>query len=202
MWQYLWTKLMWRVVDFGDVGVALPIAAIVAVWLCARRRWTTAIWYAVAVLGCSAVILFLKLAFFSGDLRLPALGLQNPSGHSAVSAVVYGSLAWIVSREMPGRYGRILLLLGCAGVVAVGASLYAVRAHPFADVVVGLSLGGACAMMFAVYGCGEEAPVSGPPARLMLVIALAALSLQGMTLLPRLASTHLLLLIPSWTMPA
>jgi len=31
---------------------ALPIAAILTVWLCARRRWSTAIWYAVAVLGC------------------------------------------------------------------------------------------------------------------------------------------------------
>lgn len=201
MWQYFWPKLMWRIADFGDVRVALPIAVILAVWLCVRRRWSTALWYAVAVLGCGAVMLFLKVAFFSGDLRLPALGLQNPSGHSAVSAVAYGSLAWIVSRDMPARSGRILLLLGCAGVTAVGASLYAVRAHTLADVIVGLTLGGLFAAMFAVYGCREEVPTRGTPARLMLVIALAALGLQGMTLLPRPASAQLLLM-RSWTVPA
>jgi PAP2 superfamily protein len=202
MWHYLWTKLMWRVADFGDVGVALPIAAILTVWLCVRRRWSTALWYAVAILGCSAVILFLKLAFFSGHLRLPAFGLQNPSGHSAVSAVVYGSFAWIVSREMPAWSGRILLLLGWAGVTAVGACLYAVRAHTLADVIVGLTLGGLFAAMFAVYGCREKGPTRGTPVRLILVIALAALSLQGMTLLPHFTSTRLLLLPPSWTVPA
>jgi len=200
--QYLWTKLMWRVADFGDVGVALPVAAILTIWLCVNRRWSTALWYAVAVLGCSAAILFLKIAFFSGVLRLPTLGLQNPSGHSAVSAVVYGSLAWIVSREMRARSGRMLLLLACAGVIAVGASLYAVRAHTLADVIVGLTLGGLFATMFAAYGCREEGPMRGTPVRLMLVIALAALSLQGMTLLPRLASAHFMLLMRSWAVPA
>ncbi|HJT08516.1 MAG TPA: phosphatase PAP2 family protein [Stellaceae bacterium] len=202
MWQYLWTKLLWCVADFGDVAVALPIAAIVTVWLCTRRRWSTALWYAVAVLGCSAIILFLKVAFFAGELRMPALGLQNPSGHSAVSAVVYGSLAWILSGEMPARSGRTLLWLTCAGIIAVGGALYAVRAHTLADVIVGLTLGGWFAGMFAVYGCREEVAMRGSPARLMLVIALVALSLQSMTLVPRLTSAHLLLLMRSWTVPA
>lgn len=202
MSHYLWTKLLWHIANFGDAGVALPIAAILVIWLCVQRRWGTGIWYAFAVLGCSAAILFIKLAFFAGELRLPTLGLQNPSGHSAVGAVVYGSLAWIVSREIPGRRGRVLLLLGCAGVAAIGASLYLEGAHTLPDVVAGLTLGGSCAAAFARFGDRGEAPVGGTPVRLMLTIAIAALSLQGLHLVAHIPPTNLLLLLPSLTAPA
>jgi membrane-associated phospholipid phosphatase len=202
MLHYLWTKLLWYIVDLGDVSVALPIAAILITWLCGHGRWRTGIWCAFAVLGCGAIILFLKLAFFAGDLRLPGLGLQNPSGHSAVGAVVYGSLAWIVSREMPGLRGRVLLFLGCADVVAIGTSLYVMGAHTLPDVVAGLTLGGACAAAFAWLGCRDDASMSGTPARLLLVIAIAALSLQGLHLVMRFEPTGLLLVRPAFTAPA
>jgi membrane-associated phospholipid phosphatase len=200
MSHYLWTKLLWHIVSLGDVGVALPIATILFVWLCAHRRWQTGIWCVVAVLGCSAAIFFLKLAFFAGELRLP--GLENPSGHSAVGAVVYGSLAWILSREMPGWRSRVVLLLGCTSIAAIGASLYVVRAHTLAEVLVGLTLGGACAMAFARLGCRDDVRIGRTPARLMLVIAIAALSLQGLHLATRLSPTNLLLFMPSLTTPA
>jgi membrane-associated phospholipid phosphatase len=200
MSHYLWTKLLWHVAGLGGIGIALPIAAILCVWLCARDRWRTGFWYVVAVLGCSAAILGLKLAVFAGDLRLP--GLENPSGHSAVGAVVYGSLAWVVARETPGWRGAALLVLGCAGVAAIGASLYAVRAHTLLDVLVGLALGSAFVIAFARLGCRDKAPVVGSPARLMVVIAFAALSLQGLQLATRFAPTDLLLWVPSVTAPA
>lgn len=197
----LWTSLLWRIVNFGNVGMALPIAAILFVWLGARHRWRTGLWCAVAVLGCTATMLFLKVAFFAGDLRLS--GLENPSGHSAIGAVVYGSLAWVVSREMPGWRGRILLVLGCAGVAAIGASLYVLGAHTLPDVFAGLTLGSAFAMAFARLGCRDEAPVvGGSPVRLMLVVAVAALTLQGLHLATRFAPTDLLLFAPTLTAPA
>ena len=201
----LWTKLLWRIMSLGDVRFALPIAAILVIWLCAQRRWQTAIWYSVVVLGCSAAIFFLKLAFFSGDLQLAALGLQNPSGHSAVAAVVYGSFAWLLSREMPDWRGRALLLLACVGVAAIGASLYVLRAHTLADVFVGLTLGSASALAFAWLNADEAAPAgaSGTPVRrLMVVVALAALSLQAVHLMPRLTATSLWLRATSFSAPA
>jgi membrane-associated phospholipid phosphatase len=200
MLNYLWTKLLSHIADLGDAGVALPIAAIVLAWLWARRQWQTGLWLAVAVLGCSAAIFFLKLAFFAGEFQFSAL--RNPSGHSAVGAVVYGSLAWILSREMPGWRGRALLLLACAGVAAIGASLYVVRAHTLPDVIAGLSLGAACAACFAWLVGRDGAPMGGTPARLMVVIAVAALSLQGLQVVAHIAPTNLLMLIPSLTAPA
>jgi membrane-associated phospholipid phosphatase len=201
----LWTRLLWRITSLGDIRFALPIAAILVIWLCTRRRWQTAIWYTVAVLGCGAAILFLKLAVFSGDLQLAALGLQNPSGHSAVAAVVYGSFAWLLWREMPDWRGRALWLLACAGVAAIGASLYVVRAHTLADVFVGLTLGSGCALAFAWLNSDEAAPAgaSPPPVRrLLLVVALVAMSLQAVHLMPRLTPTGLLLRVTSLSAPA
>ena len=63
-------------------------------------------------------------------------------------------------------------------------------------------MGSICATVFAAYGCREQAPMGGTPTRLILLIALAALSLQGMTLLTHFTSPSLLLLPPSWAVPA
>ena len=181
MSDYLWRELLWHIAAFGHAAVALPVAAILCVWLCAHARWSTSLWCAFAVLSCSAITLFLKLAFFSGDLG-PVAGLENPSGHSAVGAVVYGSLAWIVSREMADWRRRILLLLTSAGVVAIGASLYAMGAHTLPDVLAGLALGGAFAIAFTRLAGGEDPPKGASRARLLLVVAIAAASLQGLPL--------------------
>jgi hypothetical protein len=205
MLHYIWTKLLWLTLNFGDVRVALPIAAILIVWLCARRRWHTAIWCAVAVLGCSAAVLFLKLAVFAGHLRLPSIALQNPSGHSTISAVVYGSLAWVLSRELPLWRGRALLLLTGAGVAAIGASLYLTNAHTLPDVVVGLTLGSSGAVSFACLASNHEAPArgnGGPPFRLIVAVAIAALSLQALQVAPHLTRAYQLLRISSPSAPA
>ncbi len=202
MLQYLWTKPLWYIANLGDLRVALPIAAILFAWLCARGRWRTGVWGAVAVIGCMAAMFLIKLGFFTGHLRLPALGLENPSGHGAIGAVVYGSLAWVVAREMAGWRGLALLVLGCAGVAAIGASLYVLGAHTLPDVLAGLVLGGACAAAFARLGWRDEAPRRGSPVRLILVIAIAALSLQGLHLVTRLAPTNLLMFRPALTAPA
>ena len=198
MLDYLLTKLAWHVADLGDVRVALPIAAILVVWLFSRRRWQTGLWCAVAVLGCTAIILFLKLAFFAG-LRLPAVDLRNPSGHSAVSAVVYGSLAWVVSRELSGWSGRALLLVTGAGVLAIGGSLIAVGAHTLPDVIVGLTLGGASAVAFAWGGYRDDGPSGVVPSRLMLAVAVVVLGIQGWHLVPRFTPSTFMLLVPSVT---
>jgi membrane-associated phospholipid phosphatase len=202
MSHHLWTKLLSNIANLGYVGVALPIAGILVVWLCTHRRWYTAAGCAAAVVGCSACIFLLKLAFFMGDLRLPALGLQNPSGHSAVGAVVYGSLAWIVSREIPGWPGRALLLLTCAGVAAIGASLYVIGSHTLPDVLAGLTLGGTCAVAFALFGFHDGTPTGRFPAGLMLVVAITIMSLQGLHLVPHFEPSNLLLLVPSMMAPA
>jgi len=201
MSHYLWTKLPWYIANLGNLRVAPPIAAILFVWLCARGSWRTGMLYAVAVIGCMATMFLVKLGFFTGNLRLPALGLENPSGHGAMGAVVYGSLAWVISREMPGWRGRTLLVLGCAGVAAIGASLYVLRMHTLPDVLAGLTLGSACAGAFAWLGCRDKAALGGSPARLLLVIIIAALSLQSFDLAMRFAPTKHLLFIPSLTAP-
>ena len=202
MSHQFWGKLLFNIANLGYVGFALPIAGMLVVWLCARRRWYTALGYAIAVVGCSACVFLLKLAFFTGNLRLTALGLHNPSGHSAIGAVVYGSLAWIASREMPGWPGRVLLLLTCAGVAAIGTSLYIIGSHTLPDVIAGLTMGGTWAVAFALFGFEDETPTRRFPAGLLLVIAITAVSLQGFHLVPHFEPSNLLLLVPSMMAPA
>jgi membrane-associated phospholipid phosphatase len=202
MAHYYWTKLLFFIVNLGNLRIAVPIAAILFIWLCTHGRWRTGLWCAVAVTGCMATMFLIKLGFFTGHLRLPELGLGNPSGHGAMAAVVYGPLAWVVGREMPGWPRRLLLLLGGLGVAAVAVSLYLLSVHTLPDILAGLAVGCACAAVFMCFSGRDEADLGARPVHLMLVIAIAALSLQGLFFMPRLAVTDLLLHWPHFAVPA
>ena len=49
-----------------------------------RSRQAALVW-AVAVLGCVASTVALKLGFYTGDLSVSGVALRNPSGHAALS---------------------------------------------------------------------------------------------------------------------
>jgi membrane-associated phospholipid phosphatase len=203
MAHYYWTKLLFFIVNLGNFRIAVPIAAILLIWLCTHGRWRTGLWCAVAVIGCMAAMFLIKLGFFTGQLRLPELGLDNPSGHGAMAAVVYGPLAWVVGQEMPGWPRRVLLLLGAAGVAAVAVALYVLSVHTLPDILAGLTVGATCAAAFMRFSGRDEAQLGARPVQLLLVIAIAALSLQGLYfMMPRLAVTDLLLHWPHFAVPA
>jgi len=202
MMHYLLAKLLWYTANLGNLRIAVPIAAILFVWLCALGRWRTALCYATAVVGCMATMFVIKLGFFTGHLRLPALGLENPSGHGAMSAVVYGSLAWVLSREVPGWRRRALVVLGCAGVGAIAASLYVLRMHTLPDVVAGLVLGGMFAAVCVRLAARGAASAGRGPVSLVVVIAVAALGVQGLPIATPLAPSQLPQLRPAASAPA
>lgn len=189
-------RLLWRLDALGDLGVALPVAGVLLCWFLVHGRWRAGLWWATAVLGCVIFTFLAKLGFHSGRLSIPDLALDNPSGHSAMSAVVYGSIAWVVSRELQGSTGRVLLVSGWLGVASIGAALCVLGAHTLAEVIVGLALGGAWAGVFVLFGYRPVAPVTGQPLRLMLAIAIAVITLQGLHIAMRLVPTDLVLLPP------
>jgi hypothetical protein len=193
MLQHVVRSAIGRLATVGELDTALAVAAILWAWLAAHRRWRASLWWAASVLGCVGTTFLLKLGFQSGDLSLPGVALQNPSGHAAMSTVVYGSAALVISRELQGWPARVILILGWLGAVAIGLSMYFLRAHTGADVLAGWALGGAWAG-FAWLGWRGEPPIGGRPMPAILAIAITVLALQGLQFIVHLSPIGVALL--------
>jgi len=78
-------------------------------FLAATRQPRLAIGWAIAILGCAAVISGLKLVLDACGNPLASAGLASPSGHTAMSAVVYGGFAAVIGTRL-ARPARAALI--------------------------------------------------------------------------------------------
>ena len=104
-------RLWGLVTDCGDAAVTLPLALLVLVFLIVVRERPLALYWLLMVLGCGAAIGALKLLFGACTSRLGFLGIVSPSGHTAMSTAIYGSLALLIGGSLP-RPGRLAVLAG------------------------------------------------------------------------------------------
>jgi hypothetical protein len=173
------THLMYRVTDFGDAAVVLAVAAAACIWLCWRGRWRAATFWLVVVTGCVASMVALKLAFYTGDVTVTGVALRNPSGHAALSAAVYGSLAWVVASQAADWRRPTLLLLGALAVAAIAVSRRYLHVHSTSDVVAGLLVGAFWAALFIGLGRWRDVPAGRNPLPLLLLLSAVALAAHG-----------------------
>lgn len=165
--------------DFADLGVVLPVAALVALSLALLGRRREALAWTLAVTGTFAAMLSLKLLVFvvlgSGSIR----GLRNPSGHTAAGIVVYAGLATLLARRFASRLA-VALSAGAACGALFGFSRWALRYHSFADVLVGGAVGMAGVLALAWLAKpprAEEARAGGGAGGRAGMAAVAAVSL-------------------------
>jgi undecaprenyl-diphosphatase len=97
-------------------------------------------------------------------------GLSYPSGHSLASAAVYLTAAFVVARHVPRFPERVAAVLWAAVVVLlIGASRVYLGVHYPSDVLAGMLLGTAWALLMGVFlrrvdtSASAGAPSSGTP---------------------------------------
>lgn len=158
--------------DFGDVAILLPLAAAILVWLLAVRSHRAALWWLLA-LGLSAGgIGLLKVYFVACASSGP---LQSPSGHSGLSALVYGALAALLATRVEG-WRRVAALALCVLLVAgIAFSRLALGAHTPPDVAAGLLIGLAALAVFLLGSAGKLAPTASIRPLLLATIAVVAI---------------------------
>ncbi len=162
------------VTALGSAAVNLPLVALAALLLAARRRWAEA-----AVLVAAVAIIYIGVAELKDATARPrpsnsltsAEGSAFPSGHAA-HAVIFPWLALTITvRLRPGMAGSTALLVLGIGVAAlIGLSRVYLRVHYLSDVNAGWALGVAA---FAVCGTvamivthlRQNASRDAPPAR-------------------------------------
>ena len=143
----------------GDVAVVAPASAALVVglfWLGARRDAAA---FAAAILVCMALTLLAKLAFAACGFA-PRFDVESPSGHAALGAAFYGSLAALLAGGRPLGMRLGLYAAAACAAVAVAYGRVELRAHSVAEVVCGLLIGAAAAALFVA--------LRGPPRRLPL----------------------------------
>jgi membrane-associated phospholipid phosphatase len=129
------------VTDLGDSAVTLPLAAVAALFLglCGWRRTALSLLFAVGATG--AAIGVLKLLLESCGRPLVGPGLTNPSGHMAMSTIVYGGLALLVARALPLRHRLWPWLAALVFLVLLALSRVIIHAHSPAETALGTATG-------------------------------------------------------------
>ena len=166
------------VTDFGDLALALPLAAIVLLWLLGMRAKIGAAWWIAALALCAGGTALLKIYFFACP---PTPELHSPSGHTSLSALIYGALTLIVGLEARGWWKALILGAGATLILAIGESRVALSAHSLIEVALGLGIGLAA---LGVFACGylRHPPTQARLLSLLLAVVLATAVLHGSNL--------------------
>ena len=141
------------VTNFGDQALILPLAIGIALVLALSGWRRGALAWTAAIGGALAVILLLKLYFFTCGHSSPEAGLGNPSGHTAAAAAVYGGFTAMIVRSI--RDDRRWALVSAVAIsvflaAAIGVTRVVLDQHSTAEVVVGGTIGVGGAVAFAL----------------------------------------------------
>lgn len=158
-------------IDFTALGGAPVLTAVVVATLgllAVRRLWLTAALVLAATLPGSLLAGQAKLLFARPrpalvDRLVEVQGLSFPSGHATNSAIIYLTLALLISQVVPGRRSRAYILAVAVLLVGiVGASRVYLGVHWPSDVLAGWSIGGCWALAWWFAGAWLRGRVAGP----------------------------------------
>ena len=139
--------------DLGDSAVTLPLAAFMLLFLLLSHWPRAAAALAASLAAGGSAIALLKLALQSCGYHLLRTTLINPSGHVAMSTMIYGALAIVLGAGLSGWrrwavYGAFILLI-----VAIALSRPMLHAHNPEEVLAGFLVGlGAVAIFWRLQG--------------------------------------------------
>jgi membrane-associated phospholipid phosphatase len=149
---------MWVfITDLGDTAVTLPLALLTCLFLAVARQTRLAFGWGLVILGCGGAISVLKLVLAICDHRFAIYSLHSPSGHTAMSTAVYGSMSLLIARVSPPAAQALVYLGGLALIADIAASRLALCLHTPAEVAVGLVVGLSAVIGFRMLLAREHA---------------------------------------------
>lgn len=172
-------RAMVGVTELGGAHVTLPLLLVVGAWLALRRRWETLAYWLAAILAARASVVALKWALARerpGTLYEGVDAYSFPSGHATSSLVVYGFLAFLLSRWRGARTQAAVLSAAAAFVGLIGLSRLYLGAHWLSDVVAGYALALAWLVLLGTAYLRFHPAVRLPTAALALVAGLALIA--------------------------
>jgi len=136
--------VMITVTELGGAAGAVPVVVAVSLVLCVKRYWRTlGYWLAAAgVAEILVVVLSHTLARLRpNDIYTGIAQYSFPSGHTVLSVVIYGFMAFLLARGKPVRNKIAITLMAAVAIMLIAFSRLYLGAHWFSDVLASLSLG-------------------------------------------------------------
>ncbi|CAN5152723.1 hypothetical protein BH10PSE4_BH10PSE4_07030 [soil metagenome] len=132
--------------DLGNLFVAGSVGAVVLVWTGLRLNRLVAATFGVAFVGVVLAAAGLKLVsrHYLAEPGLTStlmLSRGAPSGHAAITTLVYGCAAVIFLRAGKGGLAALGFLGALVAIAGVGITRVTLQAHTLSDVLCGLMLG-------------------------------------------------------------
>ena len=151
----------WHLVTrFGEAGILLPCALLLAAWLAlATRDWRPVLGWLMPLAIAATLTTLSKIAFLGFGIGIASLDFTGFSGHSMFAAAVYPMLAYAASARLALAWR--IPAIGTAYVFAllVAVSRYWLEAHSPSEIVLGFALGTAASAsaMLALRGTAHLA---------------------------------------------
>ncbi len=173
--------LMISITELGDTVVTTSVTIVVFLWLVWQRAWRTAIYWAGAVAFAAAINTITKLAIHRprpGDLAYVGVSeFSFPSGHATVNAVLYGFLAFLITRQVRPAWRLPIFAVVASFAMLMAFSRLYLGAHWFSDVVGSLSFATAWVIVLGLaYVRHHEKPFDR---RKLAAVACCALAIIG-----------------------
>jgi membrane-associated phospholipid phosphatase len=134
------------VTRLGDAAVLLPLIALMLFWLVLLRSQRTAAWWVISVFLCAILTGMIKLGFYGCP---GVLDLNNPSGHTSFSTLVYGAISLVSATEASGLFRLVTISGGAGFIIAIAASRLLLHVHSIVEVGLGIAIGTLALVLFA-----------------------------------------------------
>jgi membrane-associated phospholipid phosphatase len=126
----------------GDSAVLLPLIVWITLWLmipAATRRdgWR----WILAVALCGGGVTLSKLLFMGWNIGIPGLDYTGLSGHSAMSMMVWPTIAALLSRRSDTRWHVLAIGSGVCLALGIAVSRVLLSAHSVSEVILGSGYG-------------------------------------------------------------
>lgn len=148
----VYTLFRW-ITEFGSFHVVLPltIVGVIVLWI-VFRDYLPAVTFGLGVLSADILNKLIKELIARERPSISALlnaeGYSFPSGHSMVTIVCYGLLAYLIGRKLTSQKSRVIIRVTLGSLIfLVGFSRYILNVHYLTDIISGFMFGGIILMM-------------------------------------------------------
>lgn len=139
-WMLFVTKL-------GDLSVLIPLALLLGVFLWKYETSKAAYAFVTLFIFCLATMLILKLFFLTCGTKVTS-GIASPSGHTAGSTFVFGSIGIVFAMHAPRQSRLSVCVLSAVLIAFIAASRFYLGAHSILEIIIGLFVGGSYVLIF------------------------------------------------------
>ncbi|HSU44428.1 MAG TPA: VTT domain-containing protein [Casimicrobiaceae bacterium] len=174
-------EVMVTVTELASAHVVIAVIAAVGAWFAITRRFRTLAYWLTAAGVAEVLVWGLKSGFERARPATPYAAIDEfsfPSGHAAISMVVYGFLAFLIGHRKPVSK-QTLLALGAVAIAALVAfSRLYLGAHWLSDVIAsfGLAIAWVALLGIAYIPRVDEGTMRAAP---VLSIVIATLAFVG-----------------------